>query len=196
MKLIIKILTASVLSVLLSLSVQAAEKATEDAKPASQDVAMLTLEATVTNIDLEARKVTLKTEQGESKTFTLKKDAGKLDAVKVGDLLTVKYIAAVTIQVLAADEAQPGAEAEAVVAETEPGEKPAALAAREVSIVLTIDAIDLENKLVTLKAKDGTLETVAPRNPENLKKVKVGERVKITYTEAIGYSVTHKPASK
>jgi len=196
MKLIIKMLAASVLGILLSFSVQAAEKATENAKPATQDIAMFTMEATVTNIDREARKVTLKNEQGETKTLTLKKDAGKLDAVEVGDLLTVKYITAITIQVLAADEAQPGVDAEAVVAETEPGEKPAALAAKKVSIVVTIDAIDLENELVTLKREDGTLETVAPRNPENLKKVKVGDRVKITYTEAIGYSVTKKPASK
>jgi len=196
MKLIIKMLAASVLSVLLSLSVQAEEKASENAKPATQDIAMFTMEATVTNIDRQARKVTLKNEQGETKTLTLKKDAGKLDAVEVGDLLTVKYITAITIQVLAADEAQPGVDAEAVVAETEPGEKPAALAAKKVSIVVTIDAIDLENELVTLKREDGTLETVAPRNPENLKKVKVGERVKITYTEAVGYSVTKKPASK
>ena len=196
MKLIIKMLAASVLSVLLSLSVQAEEKASENAKPATQDIAMFTMEATVTNIDRQARKVTLKNEQGETKTLTLKKDAGKLDAVEVGDLLTVKYITAITIQVLAADEAQPGVDAEAVVAETEPGEKPAALAAKEVNIVVTIDAIDLENELVTLKRENGTLETVAPRNPENLKKVKVGERVKITYTEAVGYSVTKKPASK
>ena len=196
MKLIVKILAASVLSVLLSLSIQAAEKTTENAKPASQDIATFTLEATVESIDKETRKVTLKNKKGETKIITVKKDAGSLDAVEIGDLLTIKYISMVTIQALAADEAQPGTNADVVVAKTEPGEKPAALEATEVSIVVTIDAIDLENELVTLKGEDGKLETVAPRYPENLKKVKVGDRVKITYTEAIGYSVTKKPTGK
>ena len=62
--------------------------------------------------------------------------------------------------------------------------------------MVTIESIDLENERVTLKSKVVKLETVTPRNPENLKKVKVGDLVKITYTEAIGFSVTRKPAGK
>lgn len=192
----IKILAAGVLTVLLSVSVQAAEKPTEDAKPATQDVVMLTLEATVEKVDREARKVTLKNKQGETKTITVKDDSIRLDAVDVGDLLTIKYIEAVTIQVLGTVEDQSGVYGEAVIAKTVPGEKPAALAATEVSIVVTIDAIDLKNEMVTLKREDGKLETVVARNPENLKKVKVGDQVKITYTEAFGFSVTEKPTGK
>ena len=192
----LKMLTAGVVAVLLSVSVQAEEKAAKDAKPASQEIAMLTLEATVESIDRQARKVTLKNKEGESKTFTLDKDAGKLDGVDAGDLLTIRYIMAVTIQALGPDEAQPGRDGEAVLAQTKPGEKPAAMAASETSVVVTIEAIDLENERVTLKGKDGKVETVAPRNPENLKKVKVGDLVRITYSEAIGFSVTKKPAGK
>ena len=197
-----KMLMAGVLAVLLSVSVQAAEKTVKDAKdakdekPASREIAMLTLEATVESIDRLARKVTLKNKEGESKTFTLDESAGKLDAVEAGDLLTIRYIAAVTIQVLGPDEAKPGVEdGDAVVAQTKPGEKPAAMAAGEASVVVTIESIDLKNERVTLKGKDGKMETVTPRNPENLKKVKVGDLVRITYTEAIGFSVT-KPAGK
>ena len=46
----LKMLAAGVLAVLLSVSVQAEEKAAKDAKPASQEIAMLTLEATVERI--------------------------------------------------------------------------------------------------------------------------------------------------
>ena len=196
MKLMMKMSMAAVLAVLLSLSVQAEEQTAKDAKPASQEIAMLTLEATVESIDRKARKVTLKNKEGESKTFTLDEDAGNLDAVEAGDLLTIRYLAAVTIQVMGQGEAQPGEDGAAVVAQTKPGEKPAAMAANEVSVVVTIEAIDLENERVTLKGKDGKVETVTPRNPENLKKVKIGDLVRITYTEAIGFSVTRKPAAK
>ena len=196
MRHVMNMLAAGVLVMLLSLSVQAAEKAAENVKPLSQEIATLTLEATVESIDRQARKVTLKNEAGESKTFTLDKDAGNLDAVDVGDLLTIQYLRAVTIQVFGPDEVLPSADSGAVVAQTKPGEKPAALAAGEASVVVTIEAIDLENELVTLKTENGEMETVAPRKPENLKKVKVGDQVKITYTEAIGFSVTEKPAVK
>lgn len=196
MKLINTMLLTSVLIMLLSVSVQAAEKTADESKPVTQEIALLTLEATVESIDRQARKVTLKNEEGESKTFTLDEDAGRLDAVDVGDLLTIQYLAAVTIQVLGPDDVQAGAESGAIIAETKPGEKPAALVAAETSIVVTIETIDLENDLVTIKGEDGEVETVAPRHPENLKKVKVGDKVRITYTEAIGFSVTEKPAAR
>ncbi len=196
MRLINKILLTGVLIGVLSVSVQAAEKAAKENKPVSQEIAMLTLEATVESIDHQARKVTLKNEEGESKTFTLDEDAGKLDAVDVGDMLTIQYLTAITIQVLGPNEVQVVSKSDAIIAETKPGEKPGALAATETSIVVTIETIDLENDLVTIKGEDGELETVAPRHPENLKKVKVGDKVMITYTEAIGFSVTEKPAAK
>ena len=110
MKLINTMLLTSVLIMLLSVSVQAAEKTADESKPVTQEIALLTLEATVESIDRQARKVTLKNEEGESKTFTLDEDAGRLDAVDVGDLLTIQYLAAVTIQVLGADDIQAGAE--------------------------------------------------------------------------------------
>ncbi len=196
MRMINKILLTGVLIVLLSIPVQATEKAAEESKPVSQEIAMLTLEATVESIDHKARKVTLKNDEGEINTFTLDEDAGRLDAVEVGDMLTIKYLSAVTIQVLGPNDAKVVSESDAIVAETQPGEKPGALAATETSIVVTIETIDLENGQVTIKGEDGELETVAARHPENLKKVKVGDRVMITYTEAIGFSVTEKPGTK
>lgn len=196
MKLSIKVLAASLLIVLMSVTAHAEDKAAGDEKPMVQDVALLAIEATVENIDRQARQVTLKGKEGKTVTFSLDEDAGKLDEIDVGDLVAIDYLEAVTIQVFEADEIEPGAVAEDIVAKSEPGEKPAGLAVGQVSVVVTIEAIDLENEMVTLKNKDGELKTVTPRYPENLKKVKVGDRVKITYTQAVGFSVTEKPAAK
>ena len=196
MKLNIKVLVVGLLIVLMSFSAHAADKADADKKPMVQDVDLVTIEATVEKIDRKSREVTLKGKEGKSVSFTLDKEAGKLDQIDVGDLVTIGYLEAVTIQVFGPDEVEPGVSAEEVVAKSEPGEKPAGLAAGQVSVVVTIEAIDLEKERVTLKSKDGQLKTVKPRHPENLKKVKVGDRVKITYTQAVGFSVTEKPAVK
>jgi len=196
MKLSIKVLAASLLIVLMSFTAHAGDKAATDEKPVVQDVALLTIEATVENIDREARQVTLKGKEGKSVILSLDDEAGKLDEIDVGDLVAIDYLEAVTIQAFGPDEIEPGITAEDLVAKSEPGEKPAGLAVGQVSVVVTIEAIDLENEVVTLKNKDGELKTVTPRYPENLKKVQVGDRVKITYTQAVGFSVTEKPAVK
>lgn len=196
MKLVTNMLVAGFMIVLMGLTAHAADKAVADEKPSVQNVTLLTIEATVEGIDRQARKVTLKDEQGKTVSFILDEEAGRLDEIDTGDHVTIGYLEAVTIQVFGADEAEPEAAGESVVAESKPGEKPAGLAVDQVSVVVTIEAIDLENELVTLKGKDGQLKTVTPQHPENLKKVKVGDLVKITYTEAVGFSVTEKPAVK
>ena len=196
MKLISNMVVASLLVVLMSLTAYAAGKAAVDEKPSRLDVALMTIEATVESIDKQARQVSLKNEQGETVSFTLDEDAGRLDDIDTGDQVTIEYLEAVTIQVFGPDEVEPGAVSETVVAQSSAGEKPAGLAVGHVSMVVTIEAIDLENELVTLKNKNGELNTVRPEHPENLKKVEVGDRVKITYTEAVGFKVTEKPAKQ
>ena len=196
MKLVMNVLVASLLLILMSLSLHAADKGAGDKKPMRLDVALLSVDAVVESIDRQTRQVTLKDAKGKSVTLTLDEEAGKLDDIDTGDQVTIEYLESVAIEVFGPGEIEAGAVAEAVAIESMPGEKPAGLLASQVSLVVTIEAIDLEKDLVTLKGKDGKLKTVTPRDPENLKKVKVGDMVKITFTEAIGFSVTEKPATK
>ncbi len=196
MKLLLNMLAATLLVLLMSLSAQAGEKAATDEKPVVHNVALLSFEATVESIDREKRQVTLKNAEGESHTFTLEEEAGKLDDIEPGDLVNIDYLESVSIEVFGPGELEAGTTSEAVVAESKPGEKPAGLAAGQTSVVVTIEGIDLEDELVTLKGKDGQSKTVKPLHPENLKKVKVGDMVRITYTQAVGFSVTEKPAEK
>ncbi len=192
MKLVSNIVLTSLLVLLISFSAYASEKAADTDKPIRLDVEMLTIDATVESIDREARTVSLKNEKGEVVSFTLDEGAGRLDNVNTGDHLSIEYLESVAIQVFAAGEVEPGLEGKGVLAGSEPGEKPAAMAVDQVSVVVTIEAIDLENDLVTLKAKNGESKTVSPEYPENLKKVNVGDQVKITYTSGVAFSVTAK----
>jgi hypothetical protein len=75
------------------------------------------------------------------------------------------------------------------VARAKPGEKPAGVVGKEVTANATITAIDKAAKTATLKGEDGKSVTVTPRDPKNLEKVKVGDRLVITYTEAVAVSV-------
>ena len=59
----------------------------------------------------------------------------------------------------------------------------------QVTITASIEAIDREMSSVTLKGSEGNVKTVKVMDPKNLDKVKVGDRIAITYTEALAISV-------
>ena len=64
---------------------------------------------------------------------------------------------------------------------------------QRVTFTATIGAIDLAKGTVTLKGPQGNSQTIKARNPANLKKVKVGDLVDITYTELLGLKVEAAP---
>jgi hypothetical protein len=152
----------------------------------------VTMEATVTAINQETREVTLENEAGESVTFIASDEVRNLAQVNVGDKLSVDYLEAVEIQVLNPEEAEVGAEGVAAAGRAELGEKPAGAAVSETTVVLLIEAIDKEMETVTLKGPKGNSKTVKVRNPDNLDKAAVGDKVRITYTEGLAIKVTEK----
>lgn len=158
-------------------------------KPSVNEEVLITMEATVTAINQETREVTLKDADGETVTFVADDEVRNLAQVEVGDKLTVQYLEGVNIEIVDKD-TELGTQEVSAGARAEPGEKPAGAAVTETSVVLLIEAIDLENETVTLKNANGESKTVVPHNPENLKKVAVGDKVKITYTEGVAMKVT------
>ena len=54
-----------------------------------------------------------------------------------------------------------------------------------------ITAIDKQKSTMTLKGPEGKLVNVQVQDPANLEKVKVGDELMITYTEALAISVEH-----
>jgi hypothetical protein len=63
-----------------------------------------------------------------------------------------------------------------------------------VTVTGTIEAIDAKKKRVTLKGPEGKTQEIKVKDPKNLKNVKVGDQVVLTYTEALAVSV--EPAKK
>jgi hypothetical protein len=159
-------------------------------KPGVIEAVVIKLQATVETIDHENRKVTLKGPEGKTVTIDVEERVENLSQVEVGDMVTVEYVEAVSIQVFAEGEIEPGANAVAAEVSAELGQKPAGVEMEAITVVATIEAIDKAQQLVTLKGAAGNSKTVKARNPENLEKVNVGDKVMITYTTVLGISVT------
>ena len=189
MKKLLVLLMAVVFGATLAFGAIAGEKGKDkDAKPSGIKERTIERTATVQAIDLDKRLVTLKGEKGNVFELKVGEEAKNLPQVKVGDLVTVKYYESLAFEVT--KPGQPvGVGATAGVATAKPGEKPAALAAGQVTITATVEAIDAKKHYVTLKDPEGKTREIKVKNPKNLVNVKVGDQVAIAYTEALAIEV-------
>ena len=195
----------ALLAGLLVLSIAAAGFAAEPAgkspakkaePPSWKTSSLVEKTATVEAVDQSTRMVTLKGPEGNSVTFKASAEVRNLAQVKVGDQVKLAYYESLAVRVLKKDEAFPAAGESAAMARAKPGEKPAGVVGAETSVNATITAIDKKAKTATLKGEDGKSVTVTPRNPKNLEKVKVGDRLVITYTEAVAVKVEQAEKKK
>jgi len=150
--------------------------------------------AVVQAVDHETRIVTLRKPDGEEITFTAGEEVRNLGQVEAGDVLIAEYVESVSIKVLAND----GMEAEAAdvvaMARAEEGEKPGFAAMDSSVVIATVEEINLERNTFKLKGPDGVVDEYVARNPDNLRRAKVGDLVVTTVTESIAITVESVPA--
>src|SRR5262245_26159310 len=164
-----------------------AYKATKGDKVTGGSAREVVARGTVTAVDKEKQTVTVK---GPKRTVTIEvRDPAKLEAIKVGDPVIAKYYESVAFEVKAPGTATPGASAQEAVASSKPGETPAGAVGRQITVTATVTAIDKKAQTVTIKGPEGNSETIKARDPKNLDKVKVGDLVEITYTQALALSL-------
>ena len=176
---------------MLSLATGVFAQATQGAAPTGvvrEREAVMT--ATVVAVDLQNRYVTLKGPDGALRDIKVGEEAVNLPQVKVGDLVTVKFYESIAVEVIKPGTAMGAGEKTAIV-RAKPGEMPGGMAARQVSVTAIITAIDKQKSTMTLKGPEGKLVNVKVQDPANLEKVKVGDELMITYTEALAISVEH-----
>ncbi len=161
-------------------------------RPARLDAAVVMLEASVTAIDHKTRQVTLQGPEGDSVTITAGEEVENLDQVEVGDRIAVEYLEMVAMEVLPPGDVEMTATTAAAKMSAPPGEKPADAVIQETKVITEIAAIDKESELVTLKGPKGDTKTVKVRNPANLEKIVIGDKVLITHTTAVAVVVTEK----
>lgn len=187
------LILAAVFVLVLSLAVAGAQEkkaagTAERPKVVKERVAVMT--ATVEAIDLEKRLVTLKGPKGEKKTIAVGPEARNLPQVKVGDLVTVKFYESMAVEVIKPGTGTGAGQASTIVRSKE-GEMPGGMATRTAQVTATVTAIDKKKGTLTLKGPEGNLVTAKAEDPKNLDKVKVGDELLITITEALAISVEH-----
>jgi Cu/Ag efflux protein CusF len=153
----------------------------------------ITANATVKAIDQKTRMVTLKGPDGKTQTIQVDESVKNLPQVKKGDQVIVTYYESLAYNVVREAGVKRGVTMAEQLNTAQPGEMPAAVGARAVTVTAKIKAIDKTNGTVTLKGPKGNMETVKVRDPSKLDKVKVGDHVQLTYTQALAISVEEAP---
>jgi Cu/Ag efflux protein CusF len=143
-----------------------------------------TLTATVEAIDRTDRTVTLKASDGRMITMDVGDAVKRFDALKVGDRVTGTYYENVVLAV-----EQPGAPPftfdDSTALTPTPGGKPGGTLARQVKAAGRIEDVQREASSVTVRGDRGRVMSFRIQDPKVLERLKKGDRINVTYTEAL-----------
>ena len=141
-----------------------------------------TVTAVVEAIERSSREVTVKKPDGKYEVFYVPEGVKRFDTLKIGDKVSARYYENMVLQ-LKAPGAKPTDEASAAV--TRAKDKAAATAARQRTITATITEIDMKIPSITFSGPNGWTYSTKVEDKQALAKVKVGDKVDITWTEAM-----------
>jgi hypothetical protein len=151
------------------------------------------LVATVESIDVAKREISLKGPRGNVVAFEVDPAVRNLEQVKVGDQVAVRYLEALSLT-LKKDGKELRSSAESGDAARAPaGERPGAVAARQVEVTADVIAVNAKTQTLTLKGPKQTVNLHVP-DPKQFKLVNFVDQIKAFYTEALAVSV--EPVAK
>jgi len=147
--------------------------------------------AEIIAVDKATRTVKLKGPQGRMVNVVCGEEIRNFDQLKSGDVVVAQYKQALVLDLKKGGGIRQRSE-RGTLERAEPGEQPAGMAARQVTIVADVIDVDPEKRIITLKGPEKTVD-VEVRNPEHFKVVRKGDQVEAVYTEALALSI--EPAS-
>jgi hypothetical protein len=142
-----------------------------------------TVTAVVEAVDHATRTVTLKLADGTYESLVAPASVERFDAIKVGDTLTARYYDNIVLRVKKPGEKDVDT-AGAAFTKT-PGASPGATASTQRTITATITAIDMNVPSITLIGPNNWKYSSKVQDINALKSVKVGDKLDITWTEAL-----------
>lgn len=174
---------------MMALHALAAEPPTQ-IPPTQVEEQSVTVEATVTAIDHQTRMVTLQSADGSAMEIKAGPAVKRLDEINKGDGVELTYYESLVMSIVPVELAgQPQAMVTDAAGRAPGTEPPAGAVGRQVEAIVEITAIDTDAGTVDVRGAEGDIVTVSARHPENLARIKVGDRVHIVYTEAVAVAI-------
>jgi len=171
---------------------QAAPPAPAASGPFTAASSRINLQGEITTIDKATRKITVTGSDGGVLEFVAGPDVRNFSQLKVGDKVSLDYEAAVALELQPAGSAPVGVTKAEGSTVPVTGGKPGAMKASTVSLVTEVVAVDPVANTIALKGPRGNTQIIAVQREDlraKLPKVKKGDLLRISYTEAVAVSV-------
>jgi hypothetical protein len=145
--------------------------------------------ATITAIDKSSRTITLKGPKGDELKIEAGPEVKNFDQLKVGDIVDMRYRETLALELKKGGGMKVEKTEKAGAVGAKPGETPAGVVGRQVTVVGDVIKVDAATQTVTVKGPQRTVE-LKVRDPEQFKLIAVGDQIQATYTEALALAVT------
>ncbi len=150
------------------------------------------LQGIITAIDKNTRAVTIKGGSGNELTITAGPQVKNFRKIKVGDLVTLNYVAALGLELKkGGGRLRERIESEQSAA-AKPGEKPSGGVLRTVKVIADVMAVDAAAGSITLRGPQRSIDLTV-KDKELLKDIRVGDQIAATYEEAVVVAITPTP---
>jgi hypothetical protein len=148
----------------------------------------------IVSVDPEKKLVTLQADDGKQVSLHVY-NPYNLAAAKPGERFVAKFYEIATVHKLAPGQSPPTPSLTEGIVSAAPGQTPGAALGSQLRFAVTIDAIDKQNKAISIKGPDGAVEVVDVANPETLEQVQVGEDIVVTLTDAVSIALDKEVAA-
>jgi Cu/Ag efflux protein CusF len=147
------------------------------------------VKATIAAIDHDGRVITLQGPNGNLADLQAGPEIKRFDELKVGDTVTFRYHESVVYKIRKPGEAPAGSGTEGPTVVPGKGARPGGTISQQQTATVTIKAIDAKVPSLTIVTDKGHEASFRVEDKNNIKGLKVGDKVEITYTEAVLISV-------
>jgi Cu/Ag efflux protein CusF len=156
-------------------------------KPPVSKTTSTEVTATIEAIDHTHRVVTLKNADGEVE-LGVGPEIKRFDELKVGDTITFRYQESLLVEIAKPGQAKTPASDDPTITRGK-GARPSGTVSQKQKATVTIKAIDPKLSAVTVVAADGHTVSMKVNDKRLLEGLKAGDKVDVTYTEALMVSV-------
>ena len=150
------------------------------------------LTAMIVAIDRTTRDVTLKGPRGNWVVVTAGPDVKNFDQMNVGDKVHVRYNEALVLELKKGNDLAVTRTDEASAKGAAPGAQPHGVAGRRITVVADVINVNRATQTVTLRGPQLTVD-MKVTDPDQLKRIKKGDQVYATYTQALAMVVEASP---
>lgn len=147
---------------------------------------------TVVSVNKANRSVVFRGPRGNEVEMLVPPEAPNFDRVKAGQVYNVKYAEAMAISITRGGSA--GVSEEQKVNVGKKGGTPGGSAIRTRTVSATIEAIDYKTRYVSVRGPDRQVTAMQAANDVNLSELQPGDRITVSYTQALAMQMVEKPA--